>query len=111
MATAKDQFDNAGAITPPAFQRGGRGVTVDPELLNVIRDTLAKGEYATDGVEYESRQDANTAMARVKKALVNDNTYDEPAKLKSRTWALDGKANDDPDARFQWALVESERVK
>lgn len=74
------------AVTP-APRQGRKGSVAFPEaIIKQLADHIKDGKYAGDGQLYDTRQQANTRITRLKRALIHFGHYKEPKEIKSRVW-------------------------
>jgi hypothetical protein len=74
------------AVTPPPRVGRKGSVAFPKETIDALAEFIKDGALAGDGQEYATKQQANTRVTRLKRALIHYGHYTEPKQIKSRTW-------------------------
>lgn len=92
------------AVTPPPKQ-GRTGKPAFPEgTVRELAEFIKDGSWGGDGQQYETRQQANTRITRLKRALIHFGHYAEASEIKSRVWETE-------DGKFRLALTDAAAAK
>lgn len=89
----------------PAQRTGRKGSVAFPkETIDQMAEFIKDGDYAGDGQTYDTRQQANTRVTRLKRALIHFKHYNTPKEIKSRVW-------EDDNGKFRLALTNAAAAK
>lgn len=102
----------ATSVTPPPLVKGRRGSQIPADLLKGMAELIKKGEYASIGATFDTRDKASSALTRFKKALPEH--LPKGVELSGRIWG-DNKTADEHGgevyaAPFHFAIADKAKI-